>query len=380
MKGVTANESDIDAARLLCSFRPARRWLAHGRPAMMRAAAPISEQDAHAIGVAAYVYFYPLVTMELTRRQLTNVAKAEGIHGPMNTFVSLAAFPPADMKVVVRPNFDTLYSSAWLDLTKEPMVVSVPDTHGRYYLLPMLDMWTDVFASPGWRTTGTQSGDYAVVPSGWSGSLPASVVRIDAPTPYVWIIGRTKTDGPSDYDAVHEIQAGFRIAPLSRWGMVGEPAVGTVDPDVDMKTPPKIAVDNMTAGQFFAYAAEIFKLQPPHITDQPIVAQMRRIGIERGKSFDIGKLDPAVKAAITSAPKEALELMAWKVRSLARVENGWSMNTDTMGVYGNYYLKRAMVAELAWRQLARRCCLSHQSRGRDRQASGWRPRLRPAFR
>ena len=178
----------------------------------------ISEQDAHSIGVAAYLYFYPLVTMDLTRKQLTNVVKAEGIHAPMNTFANLAAFPPADMKVVVRPNFDTLYSSAWLDLTKEPMIVSVPDTHGRYYLLPMLDMWTDVFASPGWRTTGTQAGDYAVVPPGWSGSLPAGVVRIDAPTPYVWIIGRTKTDGPADYDAVHKIQAGFKITPISRLG------------------------------------------------------------------------------------------------------------------------------------------------------------------
>jgi hypothetical protein len=180
-----------------------------------RASDPISEPDAHSIGVTAYLYFYSLVTMDITRRQLTNVAKAEGIHGPMNTFVSLPAFPSADMKAVVRPNFDTLYSSAWLDLTREPMIVSVPDTQGRYYLLPMLDMWSDVFASPGWRTTGTQAGDYAVVPPGWGGSLPADVVRIDAPTPYVWIIGRTKTDGPSDYDAVHKIQAGYKITPIS---------------------------------------------------------------------------------------------------------------------------------------------------------------------
>ena len=145
-------------------------------------AATISEQDAHSIGVAAYLYFYSLVTMDLTGKQLTNVAKAEGINAPMNTFANVPAFPAADMKVVVRPNFDTLYSSAWLDLTREPMVVSVPDTQGRYYLLPMLDMWTDVFASPGWRTTGTQAGNYAVVPPGWSGSLPAGVVRIEAPT------------------------------------------------------------------------------------------------------------------------------------------------------------------------------------------------------
>ena len=112
------------------------------------------------IGVEAYLYFYPLVTMDLTRKQLTNVAKPDGVHAPMNAFASFPAFPPADMKVVVRPNFDTLYSSAWLDLTEEPVIVSVPDTHGRYYLLPMLDMWTDVFASPGWRTTGTAAGDF----------------------------------------------------------------------------------------------------------------------------------------------------------------------------------------------------------------------------
>ena len=131
---------------------------------------------------------------------------------------------------------------------------------GRFYLLPMLDMWSDVFASPGSRTTGTQAGDFALVPPGWSGSLPAEVARIDAPTPYVWIIGRTKTDGPADYDAVHRVQAGYKITPISRWGMSPEPVVGTVDPSIDMKTPPKVTVDTMPASMFFAYAAEILKL------------------------------------------------------------------------------------------------------------------------
>ena len=178
--------------------------------------------------------------------------------------------------------------------------------------------------------TGTQAGDYAVVPPGWSGALPAGVVRIDAPTPYVWIVGRTKTDGPADYDAVHAIQAGFKITPISRWGKQPEPVVGTVDPGVDMKTPPKITVDTMPAGKFFADAAEILKLQPPHITDEPILAVMQRIGIERGKSFDIDKVDPAIKAGLQTVPADALKLMAWKVASLARVANGWVMNTDTM--------------------------------------------------
>ena len=107
-----------------------------------------------------------------TRKQLTNEEpKPGGIGGPMNRFANVGAFPTADMRVVVRPNFDTLYSSGWLDLTKEPMIVSAPDTDGRYYLLPMLDMWTDVFASPGWRTTGTQAGNSLVTPPGWTGTV-----------------------------------------------------------------------------------------------------------------------------------------------------------------------------------------------------------------
>ncbi|WP_112664216.1 DUF1254 domain-containing protein [Microvirga flavescens] len=323
----------------------------------LHAAEKVSETEARAIGVEAYLYFYPIVTMDVTRKQLTNVEPKPGaIGGPMNGFANVATFPPADLRVVVRPNFDTLYSSAWLDLTKEPVVVSVPDTGGRYYLLPMLDMWTDVFASPGWRTTGTQAGHFLIAPPDWRPDLrerlaeelklPKETQRIDAPTPYVWIIGRTKTDGPPDYDAVHKVQAGFKIAPLSEWGKEPKPLEVKIDPNIDMKTPPKIQVDTMNAAKFFAYGAELLKFHPPHITDQPIVARMKRIGIEPGQSFDLSKLDSSVAKALEGTPQIAQKLMAWKVPTLARMVNGWSMNTDTMGVYGNYYLKRAIVAQL----------------------------------
>jgi hypothetical protein len=307
----------------------------------------ITEQEAHAIGVDAYLYFYPLVTMDVTRKQLTNVEPGKTtLGGPMNAFANVPTFPGADFKAVVRPNFDTLYSSAHLDLTKEPVVVSVPDTNGRYYLLPMLDMWSDVFASPGWRTTGTQAANFLVTPPGWSGAFPDGFTRINAPTPYVWIIGRIKTDGPSDYDAVHKIQAGLKITLLSEWEKSPKPPEVKIDPSVDMKTPPKVQVDTMPAGKYFAYAAELLKLQPPHITDQPILAQMKRIGLEPGKSFDLDKVSSVVKRALESAPEEAQKLMEWKIPTLARVANSWSMNTDTMGVYGNYYLKRAIVAQV----------------------------------
>jgi hypothetical protein len=148
----------------------------------------------------------------------------------------------------------------------------------------------------------------------------------------------------------HKIQEALKITPLSQWGKTPdktpEPVPFKADPSVDMKTPPKLQVDRMPASQFFAYAAELLKLNPPHLTDEPMIAQLKKIGIEPGKSFDISKVDPAVQRALDSAPQDAQKLMAWKLSTLAGVVNGWSMNTDTMGVYGNYYLKRAIVTEI----------------------------------
>jgi hypothetical protein len=321
-------------------------------PVVMAQAASITEQEAHAIGVDAYLYFYSLVTMDLTRKQMTNIPAGKELgFGPPNTFNNVLAYPTASDRVVVRPNFDTLYSIAWLDLTKEPLVVSVPDTGGRYYLLPMLDMWTDVFASPGWRTTGTQAQQFLVAPVGWRPDLrdkfveefrlPKDIQRIDAPTPHVWIIGRTKTDGPADYAAVNKIQAGLKVTPLSEWGKSPRPVEVKTDPTIDMKISPKVQVDSMRADKYFAYAAEILKVNPPHTTDEPIIARLKKIGIEPGKAFDMARAEPTVRKALESAPEAAQQLMKWKVPSLARVTNGWSMNTDTMGVYGNHYLKRA---------------------------------------
>ncbi len=307
----------------------------------------VSAEAAHAIALDAYVYFYPLVTMDISRKQFTNIEPGKEFgKGPMNMFVNVPEYPPADFKSVVRSNFDTLYSSTWLDMTKEPMIVSAPDTDGRYYMLPMLDMWTDVFACPGSRTTGTKAGNFLVTPPGWTGTVPSGFTHIPAPTPYLWIIGRTKTDGAGDYDAVHKIQAGYKVTPLSQWGKAVVLPPVKVDPSADMKTPPKVQVDSMTAAKYFAYAAELMKVNPPHNTDQPIIAQMKSIGIEVGQPFNFEKLDPSVQQALDTAPAAAQALMKWKLATLARIANGWSMNTDTMGVYGNYYLKRAIVAQL----------------------------------
>ncbi|HEY9758280.1 MAG TPA: DUF1254 domain-containing protein [Oculatellaceae cyanobacterium] len=305
----------------------------------------ITEQEAYSIAREAYSFFYPLVTMDVTRKQSINMepGKRTGF-GPMNLFNHFRAYPDADWKTVVRPNFDTLYSAAWLDLTEQPMVVSVPDTGGRYYLLPMLDMWSDVFAVPGWRTSGTAAKHFVVATQSWTGKLPEGTERITAPTPYVWIIGRTKTDGPTDYPAVHEIQDGFTVTPLSQWGTKPAAMTVKVDPTVDMTIPPLEQVNRMNAATFFAYAAELLKLHPPHITDWSMLSRLQRIGIESGKSFDASKLDPKVKQAVDRGTVDELKSMVDLLPKMGRPVNGWQMNTDTMGVYGNFYLKRAMVA------------------------------------
>ena len=301
---------------------------------------PASTEEASVIAQEAYIYLYPLVTMDVTRKQMINSPKGSQIGGPANAFNHIRTFPPADMRAVVRPNFDTLYSSAWLDLTSGPVVVSTANTEGRYFLLPMLDMWTNVFAVPGKRTNGTGAANFAVLPRGWSGYLPEGVERINSPTPYVWIIGRTQTNGVEDYPAVHKVQDGYKITLLADWGKTPRTIEQKIDPSVDTKTEPMRLVNNMPAVEYFRYGTELMKLHAPQDTDWSTLARMRRIGLEPGR-FDASKASADV---LESGATAGLKLMREKAPTIARVIKGWQMNTDTMGVYGNFYLKRAIVA------------------------------------
>jgi hypothetical protein len=310
-------------------------------------AAPISEQEAYEIGVEAYVYAYPLVTMELTRRQVTNVERTGRTpgRGPMNSLIHLRAYPDGAYRDVVRPNFDTLYSMAWLDLEREPMIISMPDNQGRYYLAPLLDMWSEVFAAPGSRTTGNGARNFAVVAPGWHGTLPVGVERIDAPTPVVLMAERTQTNGVTDYAAVHTFQDGMRVTPLSLWGKpASTPEAGPIDASVDMKTPPMKQVNALTAVDFYRTAARLMGQYAPHQTDYEILARMKRIGLEPGKPFDLAQASPDVRHALERAAPDGLKRVMAKLAHLAPRSNGWMMPTENIGVYGNSYLTRAAVA------------------------------------
>jgi hypothetical protein len=318
-------------------------------------AAPVlTQEQADEIALEAYWYLYPLVSMDVTRKVLTapEAAGKPGA-GPMNIFVHMREFPKADFRDVVRPNFDTLYSSAWLDLTQEPVVVSHGDTKGRHFLLPMLDMWTDVFAVPGKRTSGTQAKNFLVVGPGWSKTVPEGLVEIQATTNHVWIIGRTQTNGVSDYPTVHAIQDTFRITPLSQWGVAAtansettttSSKVSTSSSAVDLKTSPLAQVNSMSAEKYFTYGAELMGANRPHVTDWSQVARLARIGLVPGATFDYKRAPKSVRKAMDRAVKDGLDAMVKKLPTLARVSNGWQLNTDSMGVYGNNYLKRAIVA------------------------------------
>ncbi len=293
----------------------------------------------------AYVFGYPLVTMEMTRRIMTNVAAPAGTRAPMGQLIKARAYPDATFRDVTAPNADTLYTAAWVDLGKEPWVLSIPDMKGRYFLFPMLDGWTTVFQAPGSRTTGTGAQTYAITGPGWTGTLPAGVVQYKSPTNLVWILGRIYCTGtPEDYAAVHAIQDQCKLVPLSVWGKEYVPPAGKVDPAIDMKKAVRDQVNKLDAVAYFTLLAELMKTNPPVAADAPQVARFARIGLVPGKDFDAGKLNADFVSRIPVVGFDRIMLQL-KINKSVKNVNGWLFDTVT-GVYGTDYLNRALVTAI----------------------------------
>lgn len=292
----------------------------------------------------AYSFLYPLVTMDVTRLVFTNPDNAGIGHAAPNTFGHIRSFPPGDFRGVVAPNFDTLYSSCWLDLSAGPLLLTLPDSGGRYYLTPLLDMWTNAFAVPGTRTTGTGEQRLLVAPPGWSGEIPPGSERIDAPTTLLWIIGRTQTNGPADYEAVRAFQDGLTIQTLDGAAPPTGLRPSVAPASVDLSHDPLSIVNGLSAVDFFGYAARLLAEHAPQSTDWSTLARIRALGIVRGRDFDASAFDESRLAALQRGADDGLGRQKRAVTTMARIVNGWAMNTDTMGVYGDFYLKRAAVA------------------------------------
>ncbi len=271
----------------------------------------VSPNEVREIAGHAYVYAYPLVLLEATESVM-----------PVNHLTHVAAFPDASFRLIVRPNADTLYSTAWLDVSKEPILLHVPDSGGRFYLLQFMDAWTETFANPGKRTTGTRETWFAIVGPGWSGRLPENVIRLDAPTNQVWLLGRTQTNGASDYENVHAFQHGMGLAPLSEFpGAPEQPApppnlhraAGTMPPD---------RVKAMQPTEFFAAFARAMKANPPHAADEPMISELARIGLVPGQEFDPSKLALEQLQALNEGARAAADRIEKFVASGGAVKPG----------------------------------------------------------
>jgi hypothetical protein len=290
----------------------------------------------------AYIYGYPLVTVEMTRRVITNMSHVEGARGPMEQIISLHQYPDASYRDVTAPNADTLYSTGFFYVDKEPWVLSVPDMKGRYFLLPMLDGWTTVFAVPGTRTTGTGAQTYAITGPGWNGALPPGVKELKSSTNTIWLIGRIYCTGtPEDYAAVHALQDQLKMVPLSFYGKEYTAPASKVDPSIDAKTPVRDQVNRMDAVEYFALVAQLMKANPPYAADAPEVARFAKIGLVPGQDFDPSKLKADFVKRIPQVAFNRIMLQI-KVNDAVKHVDGWIFDTKT-GIYGTDYLNRAVI-------------------------------------
>lgn len=311
-----------------------------------RGVARVSPQEAEQIAANAYIYAYPLVLMAVTKDVMTATQRPDPktLKAPINQLVSATAFPDPKLTDVVRPNFDTLYSSSWMDLAAEPLVLSVPEMGERYYLMPMLDAWTNVFAVPGTRMTGQGAADYVITGPQFQGAVPTGMKQIKAPTRFVWLIGRIAAKPGADEKDVRELQDQLRLVPLSRFADKSTRTLAVAySRNVDTKTKPPDQVANMTPQRFFDRFGELTRDNPPSAADRPVLASFAKIGIVPGKLFDFGGLSPEVQEAVVRGMRTGQKTIEGKLEE-SEARRGWVTWGQDLGRYGTDYTGRAVVA------------------------------------
>lgn len=325
-----------------------------GRITIPTTTGPPAPAEARQIAAAAYVYGYPLVFMDVYKDHQTAVPAPNATLGvaPVNQLARSyqAQATAATNKPYPFPNTDFSGFSAWLNLTKEPMVLSVPATNGRYYVVQLTDGWMNDFPSVGPRTTGNGSGAYAIVGPGWNGTLPANVTRIQAPTnTAVWLGMRAQQNGPADLPAVAAFLDNVTLTPLSAWGTnYTPPATVPVNTNVTLEplVPASYAqIANMTAEVFYGRMETLMVANPPHSADTPVVDQLARIGIVPGTSFDWNSMNGTMQKAITLGYQDGISQVNAAAANWPGVSvvNGWVMAYNA-GDYGTNYTLRAGMA------------------------------------
>jgi hypothetical protein len=265
---------------------------------------------------------------------------------PENRMLSIGALVDPTVKTVVAPNVDTTYTVAQLNLAAGPLVIDVPDTRGRYYVLQLLDAYSNTFRYVGRRTTGTGAGSYALVPPAFSGALPPGVRRITSPTPLVWLLGRTLVQGAADLPSVTELMRGYRVTPLAEW------SAGAREPPLVLPAfPPNQTRLVLPKGlAFFDALGAYLAANPPPARDACALRVFARAGIGAGRTPSSAS-DGAVRRALGRAAAMAERLVS---RAVARANvysrkrnNGWLVPLGYVGDYGRNYLGRAVIAKFA---------------------------------
>ena len=299
----------------------------------------LEPDEAKAIAQDAWIFGMPLVYIELQIDTSSHVSKTDTGHAPVNQFVHYREFPDASNRTVVGFNVDTLYSLANLDLSKEPIVLSVPDMGKRFWLMQIIDAWNNVPHAPGSRTVGGKGGHFALVGPAWKGTLPQGVAELRVPTNLALVGGRTYTSGPDDYGAVHSLQDQYKLVPLSSWGKQYTPPDNVpLKSGVDTQTPVPKQVLAMAPEDFFSRVNRLLVTNPPEPDDPKTMARLAKLGVAPGATFSMDTFTPEVRKAIEEGVANGIQLMRETVRG--KVINGWQIALD-MGRYGTKYTYRA---------------------------------------